>query len=191
LLGVYNGSLEDGTIFGDASLTANRPIIAVRFNDIENASALYCALSTDAYSDVAGLADRYIISEFRGYWNEVASLEVPYHFLIGDWDVDQTVVGYAQDANGNEGAVARLGVKPSEYDDIEELRGYVDEVNASVTRALPKSLVIAEQTTPTMECIWSEEVGAPRAAEVIFHAAEPLTTQNDVMNVGFVKQFHI
>jgi hypothetical protein len=42
-----------------------------------------------------------------------------------------------------------------------------------------------------MECIWSEEVGAPRSAEVTFHATEPLTTQNDVMNLGFVKQFHI
>ena len=191
VLGVYNGNEEDGSIFGDAALTANRPIIAVEFNNIADASALYCALSTDAYDDVAKLADNYIISEFRGYWQSVASLEVPYHFLIGDWDYDQTIVGYAQDANGSEGAVARLGIKPTSGSDIEELRSYVDKVNASVTRALPKSLVIAEQTTPTMECIWSEEVGAPRSAEVTFHAAEPLTTQNDVMNLGFVKQFHI
>ncbi len=191
VLGVYNGNEEDGSIFGDAALTANRPIIAVEFNNIEEASALYCALSTDAYDDVVKLADNYIISEFRGYWQNVESLEVPYHFLIGDWDYDQTIVGYAQDANGNEGAVARLGIKPTSSNDIEELRGYVDEVNASITRALHKSLVIAEQTTPTMECIWSEEVGAPRSAEVTFHAAEPLATQNDVMNLGFVKQFHI
>ena len=190
LLGVYNGDEENGTIFGDANISAGRPIVAVKYDNIEGASALYCALSTDAYDDIKGLADHYIISEFRGYWQEVTSLEVPYHFLLGEWDVDQTVVAYAQDANGSEGAVARLAVKPVSSGDIEELRGYVDAVNATVTRSA-KSLVVAEQTTPTMECIWSEAVGAPREAEVIFHASEPISAESDVMTVGFVKQFHI
>ena len=37
-----------------------------------------------------------------------------------------------------------------------------------------------------MECIWSEEVGAPRAAEVTYHAVEPLEVASDVMMLSTV-----
>ena len=186
LLGVYNGEHEAGTIFGDKELTSGRPIIAVQLKNIENASAAYVALSTDAYADVAALSDRYVISEFRGYWQTLTSIEVPYHFFIAEWDVEQTVVAYAQDQNGHEAGVGRLGVTPVSAGDIEELRGYVDAVNNASAQALTKSLVIAEVAEPTMECIWSEEVGAPRAAEVTYHAVEPLEVASDVMMLSTV-----
>jgi hypothetical protein len=187
LLGVYNGEQEAGTIFGDKELTAGRPIVAVNLKNLENATAAFTALSSDAYDDVASMADRYIISEFRGYWQELASLTVPYHFFIAEWDLAQTVVAYAQDANGHEAKVAKLGVTPTSSNDIEELRGYVDAVNNAQPKALSKSLVVAEDAMPTMECIWSEAVGAPRAAEVIYHEVEPLmSVESDLVRVKVV-----
>lgn len=187
LLGVYNGEHEAGTIFGDKELTAGRPIVAVQLNNLENATAAFTALSSDAYDDVASMADRYIISEFRGYWQELASLTVPYHFFIAEWDLAQTVVAYAQDANGHEAKVAKLGVTPTSSNDIEELRGYVDAVNNAQPKALSKSLVVAEDAMPAMECIWSEAVGAPRAAEVIYHEVEPLmSVESDLVRVKVV-----
>ena len=192
LLGVYNGEHEAGTIFGDKELTSGRPIIAVKFNNIEGASAVYSALSTDAYADVASLADRYIISEFRGYWQQLVNLNAPYHFFVGEWDVEQTVVAYAQDANGNEAGVARMGVTPVSSGNIEELRGYVDAVNNTAPAAMVKSLVVNNVAEPTMECVWSEAVGAPRAAQVVYHEVEPLqSVASDVMALGFVKSFSL
>jgi hypothetical protein len=53
-------------------------------------------------------------------------------------------------------------------------------------------MVIAEIEEPTMECIWSQEVGAPRAAEVIYHEVEPLqAVASDLMNVRVIKSFRI
>ena len=190
LLGVYNGEHEAGTIFGDKSLTAGRPIVAVKLNNIENATAAFAALSTDPSADVAGLSDRYIISEFRGYWQQLSSLEVPYHFFVADWDMEQTVVAYAQDQNGHEAKVARMGVTPVSAGDIEELRGYVEAVNYASAQAVAKSMVIAEVAEPTMECIWSQEVGAPRAGVVTYHEVEPLqAVASDLVKVGAIQNF--
>jgi hypothetical protein len=191
ILGVYNGNDENGTIFGDADFTVGRPIVAVKLNNIENATAAFAALSTDPYADVAGLSDRYIISEFRGYWQQLTNLNVPYHFFVAEWDMEQTVLAYAQDANGHEAKVARMGVKPVSSGDIEELRGYVDAVNAAAPKALAESMVIAEVAEPTMECIWSEEVGAPRAAQVIYHDVEPLqTVASDLVKVKAFREVY-
>lgn len=191
LLGVYNGDQENGTIFGDADATTGRPIIAVKHTDVEGATALYCALTTDAYAEVNELSDKYIIAQFRGYWQSV-NLTVPYHFFVATWDIEQTIVSYAQDANGHEAGVARLAVEPSEAGDIEELRGYVEEVNAATPapHAMAKSLVVKESVEPTIECLWSEEVGAPRAAKVTYHAVEPLKRESDVVEVKVIKTFH-
>lgn len=191
LLGVYNGNDENGTIFGDADLTLGRPIVAVKLNNVEGATALYSAISTDPYVDVAALPHRYIISEFRGYWQDV-NLNVPYHFFVAEWDMEQTVLAYAQDANGHESGVGLLAVKPVDSGDINELKGYVDEVNNATPKAAAKSLVYDEVAdAPAMECVWSEEVGAPRAAEVIYHEVEPLAVavESDVLSVKTVKSF--
>ena len=190
LLGVYNGEHEAGTIFGDKNLTSGRPIVAVKLKNIENATAAFAALSTDPYADVAGLSDRYIISEFRGYWQQLSSLEMPYHFFVADWDTEQTVVAYAQDQNGHEAKVARMGVTPVSAGDIEELRGYVEAVNNASAQAVAKSMVIAEVAEPTMECIWSQEVGAPRAGVVTYHEVEPLqAVASDLVKVGAIQNF--
>ena len=190
VLGIYNGDEENGSIFGDASLTAGRPIVAVTHKNIEGATALFTAISADAIDEVSSLTDRYIISEFRGYWSEISNLAKPYEFFIAEWDIDQTVVSYAQDANGAEGKVGKMGVKPVQTNDIEELRAYVNERNGATATAMRQSLVVNEATAPTMECIWNEEVGTFRGAEVIYHEVEALEMPaNDLVNVSVVKSF--
>ena len=192
ILGVYSGDEENGELFGDAQMTVGKPIVAVTHKNIDGASALFTAISADAFVDVNALADRYIISEFRGYWSEIETLSVPYEFFIAEWDVEQTIVSYAQDANGAEGKVARLGVTPSQVKDIEELRGYVEERNAAAELSVVRqSLVVDyEAAAPMMECIWAEEVAALRGAEVIYHEVEALEMPaSDLMSVAVVKSF--
>ena len=189
LLGVYNGNDENGTIFGDADFTVGRPIVAVKLTGVENASAAYAALTTDAYVDVMSLSARYIIANLRGYWQDV-NLTVPYHFFIADWDMEQTVVAYAQDANGAEAGIGGLAVKPQNSGDIEELRGYVDAVNNATPKAMPQSLVVGNIAEPTIECIWSEEVDVTTAGNVKHHEVEPLQSiESEVMTLGYVKSF--
>lgn len=188
VLGVYNGDHENGTIFGDASITLGKPIIAVTHKNLDGASALYTAFTQEAFVDINALADRYILSEFRGYWNEVANLNVPYEFFIAEWDLEHTVVSYAEDANGAEGGVARLGVTPTTTNDIEELRAYVEERNNAAVTAMCQSLVVNNDTTPALECIWSEEVGTFRGAEVTYHEVEALEMpESDLVKVPFIK----
>ncbi|MBO5882409.1 MAG: hypothetical protein J6Q21_04115 [Alistipes sp.] len=190
VLGVYNGEHEAGTIFGDAAMTAGKPIVAVTHKNLEGASALFTAITTDAYNDVAALTDRYIISEFRGYWSEIANLNVPYEFFIAEWDIEQTIVSYAQDANGAEGKVARIGVTPKDVNDIEELRALVQERNDAIVRASIQSIVVNNEAAPALECIWNEEVAAPRAAEVTYHEVEALELPaSDLMTVKAIKSF--
>jgi hypothetical protein len=191
ILGVYNGDHENGTIFGDASLTVGKPIVAYTHHNLEGATALFTTISPDSIDDVNALADRYIISEFRGYWGQVENLSVPHEFFIATWDVDHTIVSYAQDANGSEGKVARMGVKPQTAGDIEELRAYVEASKATATpSAMRQSLVVKEQSAPAMECIWSEEVEPLRGAEVIYHEVEALEMPvSDLMTVKTIKSF--
>jgi hypothetical protein len=191
ILGVYNGEHEAGTIFGDVALTAGKPIVAVTHKNLEGASALFTAISADPFADVNALADRYIISEFRGYWSEIKNLSVPYEFFIAEWDIEQTIVSYAQDAEGREGKVARMGVTPSQTRDIEELRAYVEERNNAAVSAMCQSLVVNDEVAaPSMECIWNEEVGTFRGAEVIYHEVEALElSASDLMTVKAIKSF--
>ena len=154
VLGTYNGDVEAGAVFGDAELTAGRAILAVEIENFNGASAVFSALSADAYEDIASLTDHYIISEFRGYWNQLRSLDVPYEFLVADWDVPQTILVYAEDAKGNEGQVARIGVTPTGAgDNIEELKSYVEAVNNAVSQPA-KSMVFGDKSfEPQLKCI--------------------------------------
>ncbi len=190
ILGVYNGEHEAGSIFGDAAMTAGKPIVAVTHKNLEGASALFTAISADPFVDVNALADRYIISEFRGYWSEIANLNVPYEFFIAEWDIEQTIVSYAQDAEGREGKVARMGVTPSQVGDIEELRAYVEERNSATVSAMCQSIVVNNEAAPAFECIWGEEVAPLRGAEVVYHEVEALALPaGDLVNVAVVKGF--
>lgn len=193
VLGVYNGSLEAGEIFGDAEATSKKPIIAVKYGNFEGASAVYTHFTaTDYEVENIEKSHQYIIANFRGYWNELKSFVTPYDFFFGQWDVDNAIVAYAQDANGNEGLVARHVFTPSASGDLDELRRYVAEYNNAITPvAAAKSMVIAEEGKPVVECIWSEEVGAPRDAEVTYHKVEPLKMASDLVRVKVVKSFHI
>lgn len=146
-------------------------------------------MTTDKYDEVVTLTNQYIISNMRGYWQEITNLTVPYHFFVADWDIEQTVVAYAQDANGAEAGVGALAIKPVEYGDINELKGYVDAVN-NATPAVAQTLAFGDMAEPSLTCVWSEEVGAPRAGYVKYHEVEPLQAAlSDIVTVKVVKSF--
>ena len=116
------------------------------------------------------------------FWSEIANLNVPYEFFIAEWDVEQTIVSYAQDANGREGGVDCAMVKPVTPGDINELKGYVDAVNNATpsAKALAASLVYEEESkTPTLECVWSEEVELPES-KVVRQVGELPTFVGDI-----------
>jgi hypothetical protein len=82
-----------------------------------------------------------------------------------------------------------MGVTPSQVDDIDELRAYVEERNNAAVSAMCQSLVVNDDVAaPSMECIWNEEVGTFRGAEVIYHEVEPLEMpESDLVKVPFIK----
>lgn len=192
LLGVYDGD-EAQSIFTEVN-TLGSAIIAVRLNDIDGASHLYSYLSDGDVTSAAAVSDTKILSELRGYWMDVKT-EVPYSFFLAGWDVDYTVLAYAEDAEGRAGRVGRMLVKPSVASDIEELRGYVEEYNAAQPTALRKSVVISDAPMqPSIECIWSEDVPAPRQAEVVYHQSsldDIVIRQSDVMSLTTIKAFFV
>lgn len=192
LLGVYDGD-EAASIFEDVD-TSGKPIVAVKLTNTDGASGLYTYLS-DGDATSPSITDAQILSELRGYWMDV-KLDVPYSFFLANWDVDQTVIAYGEDAEGRAGKVSRLLVKPTTSGDIEELRGYVEEYNnAAEVSALPKSVVInSEATQPTIECIWSENVPAPREAQVVRHECsleDIVAVESDVMSLKAIKAFFV
>jgi hypothetical protein len=83
-----------------------------------------------------------------------------------------------------------LGVTPTTTNDIEELRAYVEERNNAAVMAMCQSLVVNNETTPALECVWSEEVGTFRGAEVTYHEVEALEMpESDLVKVPFIKSF--
>ena len=77
-----------------------------------------------------------------------------------------------------------------QVNDIEELRAYVNERNCASASAVRQSLVVNEAAAPTMECIWNEEVGTFRGAEVIYHEVEALEMPvSDLVSVAAIKSF--
>jgi hypothetical protein len=142
LLGIYDGNEENGSVFGNAGLTAGRAIVAVEHKGFEGATALYGSFTegdvTDSSADAK--SDQYIISELKGYWDTL-SLTVLYDFYVAEWDIAQTALAYAQDANGNEGKVGRLAVTPRQKTgEVAELMAYVN-AKTFATLDVPKSLV--------------------------------------------------
>ena len=194
LLGIYDGNQENGELFGNADATAGCPIIAVKHTNIEGATALYGAISQgdDLGENGKPVSDQYIIAQFHGYWSEIG-LAVPYNFYVAEWDVDQMIVAYAKDASGREGKVARLFIKDwTTTNDIAELKGYVEEVNAAAKPSASKlsaSRVYAEveDILPTVEPIGNEKVGSKAEAEVIYRTVEPKAVAGDVVVVSAIR----
>ena len=175
LLGIYDGNEENGAVFGDADLTAGRVVVAVEHKSFDGATALYGAFTEGDISDPTAdpkFSDQYIISEFKGYWDTLR-LDVPYNFYVAEWDIAQSALAYALDANGHEGKVGRLAVTPKQKTgDIAELQAYVDAVAGNTVEAYKasKSMVYSvESLEPAMECVWSEkvEIAAPQVVRQV------------------------
>lgn len=131
LLGYYSGDEEAGQVFGDAGATAGRAIAAIKYNNVDAATALYMTSSYDmTWVDTTQVSDSYIYNNAYS-WSSIAPT-TPYTFLLLWWDSPCAVVAYAEDADGNAGPMARLetNANAENKSDIQELLDLVNELNS-------------------------------------------------------------
>lgn len=129
IIGYYSGADENGELFGDASLTKNYAIAAVKYNNIDSATALY-TFSTDPQSSPATLSSKEAYAGFWSYMNSV-KVELPYEFFLANWATDNIIWATAADAQGNIGefANATYTTTPEGKGDYADLRELVTTLN--------------------------------------------------------------
>ncbi len=129
IIGYYSGADENGELFGDASLTQNYAIAAVKYNNIDSATALY-TFSTDPQSSPATLSSKEAYAGFWSYMNSV-KVELPYEFFLANWATDNIIWATAADAQGNIGefANATYTTTPEGKGDYADLRELVTTLN--------------------------------------------------------------
>lgn len=149
LVGYFSGDDEAGTIFGDSEATAGRAITVVKYGNLEGASALYTTMLTNDgndYSNVTAYSEAELWQLTSGFWKECKITE-PYTFYLSDWKVARTALAYTKDANGMEGAIARLYTEPtaenkSNIETLRELYKSLQPEKSSTRAELPLSLVV-------------------------------------------------
>lgn len=122
LVGYYSGDEEAGEVFNNASATAGKAIVVVRFTNLDNVRTLFTTyVEGDCTSDVA-YPDAELWRITNGYWTTCKKSE-PYMFFTATWNEAYTALAYATDNQGAMGAISRLYTHPTaaEKRPIEEL----------------------------------------------------------------------
>ncbi len=194
ILGVFNGdNLPEGVEFDKPH--EGCPVILVKYDNFEGAASLHAQCFEGDLTDEK-YTDTVIYDGARGLWEDV-SLDMPYNIFVCVWDIDLTVGVHAIDANGNPGKIGRAVIASDvvEFGDMEQFMEIYNALNpktdAPEAQALASSLVVADKAVdePSFNLLWSQKVGAPRTAEVVYHEVEPLKVESDVMTVKVVKSF--
>ena len=152
IVGYYSGREENGSIFGDASKTANKAIMVVKYEGLENVRSLFSYISAENLTNVNTYADidiwTLILNDPSAKWGAMDNLNKPYDFCLVDWNVEHTVLAYVINNDGVMGPITRaLGMATADNKgNIEELKTLVNQLNAkSATRlSVPQSLVVEE-----------------------------------------------
>ena len=160
----FSGREENGEIFGQPSLTADKAITVIKYGNLDNARSLFVNMSEGDATDIITYPDGELWSMVYD-WDSV-NVKMPFSFYVTTWDVDQTLVAYAVDkTTGNPGALARTLTRASveNKSDIQELRDIVAEINSgsqSAARfAMPRSLVVKEEPRVVAEAVEAETTG--------------------------------
>ena len=160
----FSGREENGEIFGQPSLTADKAITVIKYGNLDNARSLFVNMSEGDATDIITYPDGELWSMVYD-WDSV-NVKMPFSFYVTTWDVDQTLVAYAVDkTTGNPGALARTLTRASveNKSDIQELRDIVAEINSgsqSAARfAMPRSLVVKEEPRVVAETVEAETAG--------------------------------
>lgn len=133
LVGYYSGDDEAGAVFGQPDATAGKSIAVVKYTAPAEATALFSSIITGDATDLEVYDDAYIMGMISSYYWSQMDMAQPYSFFVLDWEVDNTVVAYAEDAAGNQGELARRLIRATaqEKGKIDDLKALVDEINSS------------------------------------------------------------
>ena len=187
LVGNYSGKEENGTIFGDAAYTAQMAITVVKYTNFDGARSLFSSMMTD---NNLNFSDSELFGQ--AYWASVSTSQ-PYSFYLVDWDIEQTALAYAVDANGLAGGVGRLltCATAENKNDIEELRALVNELNAASKSSfsMPTSIVVSEGIQ--LNAI-SSEVELPVAESKAEVKAAPAVVETNVVKASsYIRPFYM
>ena len=150
IVGYYSGDEEAGSIFGNASLSAGKAIIVVKYSDLDNVRTLFTSMLEGDCSNPTAYSDGELWTLSSGYWS-TCKVAQPYSFYTSEWNADMTALAYCVDNNGKIGSIGRCYACATAENkgNIEELRSLVEELN-SATRSsnllleMPYSLVVNE-----------------------------------------------
>ena len=151
IVGYYSGDEEAGSIFGNATLSAGKAIIVVKYTNIDSARTLFTSMIEGDCSNPVAYSDGEIWTLASSYWSTCKTSQ-PYSFYTSEWNAPMTALSYCVDTNGKIGAIGRsyACATAENKNNIEELRALVNELNGD-TRAsgfsleIPHSLVVNEQ----------------------------------------------
>ena len=151
IVGYYSGDEENGSIFGNASLSKGKAIIVVKYTEIDNARTLFTSMLEGDCSNANTYSDGELWTLASGYWSTCKTAQ-PYSFYTSEWNVDMTALAYCVDNGGKIGQIGRryACATAENKSNIEELRELVNELNSATRSELdvPASLVVAEDSTP-------------------------------------------
>ncbi len=147
VVGYYSGDEENGTIFGNAALSAGKAIIVVKYGELETTRTLFTTMLEGDCSNDNAYSDGELWTLASGYW-ATCSVASPYNFYTSEWNADMTALAYSVDHNGKTGSIGRryACATAENKSNIEELRALVEELNGSTRASLemPCSLVVKE-----------------------------------------------
>lgn len=132
LVGYYSGDDEAGAIFGQPDATAGKSIAVVKYGAPADATAVFSSIITGDATDLSVYDDAYLMGMIgSSYWSQM-DMTQPYSFFVLNWEEDNTVVSYAEDAAGNLGVLARKLIRATaqEKGNIDDLKALVDELNS-------------------------------------------------------------
>lgn len=127
-LGCFDGDEEAGTIFGNASATAGRVIVAMKYTPSEGSTNANFLLADALYNQ---LTDKELLTDFM--WNPVNLQSNGYAFVICDWNTAYTSFAYSK-LNNHEGKIARLDIgmlAKANAGTIDELEDIIAQAEAS------------------------------------------------------------
>ena len=156
LVGYYSGDDENGSIFKDANATRGMAITVVTYTNLDNVRTLYTSMIEGDCSNLNDYSDAEVWSIASGYW-DTCKVASPYTFYLVDWNVAQTALTYATDADGKAGVIGRLYTMPTAENksNIDELRALVNSLNTASKSAIykPESVVFGGEILPTRATI--------------------------------------
>ena len=185
LVGYFSGDEEAGQLFGEPEVSAGMAILVYKFNDFDDAKALYAYYDLgNSMSDVE--YPDYILAN-KGSWRAFTALNKPYDFAVGMWNTEYTAAVYALDAEGYKSRLGRLLMYPTaeEKQPIENLFKLYDELYGAAATAAPASLVIKaeEEVAPVATGIVPVKVEEPKAVAKKSVELNAVMILNDIVRI--------